>query len=136
MKKSLVQIKDFVRRTQIDGEPEGKVYREIFNVSDPYPALHHLKESEDYSLMLEALVKSTQLAAQKEYEHLQLKKVRAQADLIDRGSDLLNEAETLDEKIKAQENQRKNLSIDNTVDIYASNRNQQDYGDVLEGIIL
>lgn len=133
-KRSLTQIKEFVRRTQIDGEPEGKAAKEIFHVSEPYQLIRSLKETDDYNMMLEAVVKSMSLMAQKEFESLQLKKIRAQSDLIDRGNELMNEAETLKDKIRAQQNQRENISIQQ--DIYSSTRNQQDFGDVLEGVII
>ena len=52
---------------------------------------------------------------------------------------MMDEAESMDDKIKAQANQRANLStgvIENAIAWDGEDRNSQNLGDVLEGIVV
>lgn len=74
-----------------------------------------------------------------EIEQVKRKKIHAYSNLLDKGEELMNEAETTKDKIIAQNNQRANLSIGVVEDAIAwdsADRNQNDMGDILEGVVL
>lgn len=99
-----------------------------------------IEKSEAYRLLHTTMVNAHQLQLTKDLQDLQTKTVKAQAELLDQGSALLNQAETLDDKLKAQENQRRNLET--TVIERASSWNGPDRNhdaneaSILEGVIL
>lgn len=133
----LAKIKDFYTRTQLNGEPEPATYRELFGTYSR-KRLDTLKASKDWQILSSALDQANTLMIQKELSTLQHKKLKAYSDLLDKGAELLN-TDDPDTLFKAQENQRRNLELSVVEDASSwnsSDRNQQDYGDVLEGIIL
>ena len=74
-----------------------------------------------------------------EIEQVKRKKIQAYSNLLDKGEELMNEAETTKDKIIAQNNQRANLSVGVVEDAIAwdsADRNQNDMGEVLEGVII
>lgn len=74
-----------------------------------------------------------------EIEQLKRKKIKSYSNLLDKGEELMNEAETTKDKIIAQNNQRANLSVGVVEDAIAwdsADRNQNDMGEVLEGVII
>lgn len=74
-----------------------------------------------------------------EIEQLKRKKIKSYSNLLDKGEELMNQADTLESKVIAQKNQRANLSVGVVEDAIAwdsADRNQNDMGEVLEGIIL
>lgn len=99
-----------------------------------------IEKSEAYKLLHTTMANAHHLQLTKDLQDLQTKTVKAQAELLDQGSALLNQAETLDDKLKAQENQRRNLET--TVIERASSWNGPDRNhdaneaSILEGVIL
>lgn len=74
-----------------------------------------------------------------EIEQVKRKKIQAYSNLLDKGEELMNEADTLESKVIAQKNQRANLSVGVVEDAIAwdsADRNQNDMGEVLEGVII
>ena len=81
-----------------------------------------------------------QLALTRELQTLQTKTIKAQAELLDQGSALLNQAKTIEEKIQAQENQRRNLEnsvIDHAQSWAGPDRNKDaSEASILDGVII
>lgn len=134
--RSLVQIRDFYTRMQVDGEAATNAYKAAFGVKSASSSdIQKIVTSDEYNMIAAAVDKVVAENLQREIRRTQAKKIRMYSSLLDRGQDLIESAETHDEKIAAQENQRKNLQVD-FIDVFADNRNQQDYGDALDGIII
>ena len=81
-----------------------------------------------------------QLQLTRELQTLQTKTLKAQAELLDQGSALLNQAQTIEEKIQAQENQRRNLEnsvIDHAQSWAGPDRNKDaSEASILDGVII
>lgn len=74
-----------------------------------------------------------------EIEQAKRKQLRSYTRLLDKGEELMDEAQTTEEKIAAQANQRANLStgvVSEAVDWAGENRNQMDGSNILEGVII
>lgn len=99
-----------------------------------------IERSEAFKLLHTTMVNSHQLALAKDLQDLQTKTVRAQAELLDAGSELLQSASTTEEKIQAQENQRRNLEttvIERAASWNGPDRNHDaSEASILEGVIL
>lgn len=99
-----------------------------------------IERSEAFKLLHTTMVNSHQLALAKDLQDLQTKTVRAQAELLDAGSSLIQEASTTEEKIQAQENQRRNLEttvIERAASWNGPDRNHDaSEASILEGVIL
>lgn len=75
----------------------------------------------------------------KEIEAVKRKQIKSYSTLLDKGEELMNEAETVQDKIAAQENQRRNLStgvVSEAISWDSEDRNSNDLGDVLDGVII
>ena len=99
-----------------------------------------IERSEAFKLLHTTMVNSHQLALAKDLQDLQTKTLQKQAELLDQGSALLEQAETLDDKLKAQENQRRNLEttvIERAASWNGPDRNHDaSEASILEGVIL
>ena len=99
-----------------------------------------IERSEAFKLLHTTMVNSHQLALARDLQDLQTKTVRAQAELLDAGSELLHSANTTEEKIQAQENQRRNLEttvIERAASWNGPDRNHDaNEASILEGVIL
>ena len=99
-----------------------------------------IERSEAFKLLHTTMVNSHQLALARDLQDLQTKTVRAQAELLDAGSELLQSASTTEEKIQAQENQRRNLEttvIERAASWNGPDRNHDaNEASILEGVIL
>lgn len=99
-----------------------------------------IERSEAFKLLHTTMVNSHQLALARDLQDLQTKTVRAQAELLDAGSELLQSANTTEEKIQAQENQRRNLEttvIERAASWNGPDRNHDaNEASILEGVIL
>lgn len=73
-----------------------------------------------------------------EIEDIKKKKVRAYSHLLDKGQELIDKAESVQDSVIAQQNQRNNLStpvVEDAIGWDSADRNAVD-NDVLEGVIL
>lgn len=97
-----------------------------------------IEKSESYLALHGTMVSTHRQALTAELEQLQLKKTKAYSSLLDEGARLMGEAETIEDRIKAQENQRRNLDvnlIEQAQDWYSEDRNHTE-PDLLEGVII
>ena len=95
-----------------------------------------IEQTPEYLAIISAV---NQLQKEELRKDIERKQIKTYSDLLDKGSELIDEASSVQEKIAAQANQRANLStgvVESAIDWAGDNRNQDDLGDVLEGIIL
>lgn len=98
-----------------------------------------VENSPEYLAIVSAASQVQKLELRKDIENLKRKQIKTYSDLLDKGSELMEDANTMEEKIAAQANQRANLStgvLDSAIAWDGEDRNQNDLGDVLEGVIL
>ena len=135
-KTSLKDAKDYIALT-LSGASKKDAALKVLGHNDPQ-AIRTMESSEAYQILYNTMVNNQKIQLAKELNSLQSKTVKAQAELLDQGSALLNQAQTIEEKIQAQENQRRNLET--TVIERASSWNGPDRNkavdNTLEGVII
>lgn len=98
-----------------------------------------IEETPEYLAIVSAASQVERAELRKEMEQVKRKQLQSYSNLLDKGEALMDEAETLQDKIAAQANQRANLSsgvIDSALAWNGEDRNQADGGDILEGVIV
>lgn len=98
-----------------------------------------VEESPEYLAIISAASQIEKQELRKEIEQLKRKQVKTYSDLLDKGAELIEGATTFEDKVRAQANQRANLTtgvLDSAIAWDGDNRNQNDLGDVLEGVIV
>lgn len=98
-----------------------------------------IETSPEYLAIVSAASQVEKAELRKEVEALKRKQVKTYSNLLDKGNELMDEANTVEEKIAAQANQRANLTtgvLDSAIAWDGEDRNQNDLGDVLEGVIV
>lgn len=137
-KTSLKDAKDYIALT-LQGTSKKDAALQVLGHNDPQ-AIRTMENSDAFKLLQTTMVNNHQLQLTRELQTLQTKTLKAQAELIDQGSALLNQAQTLEEKIQAQENQRRNLGtniIDHAQSWAGPDRNHNaNEASILEGIII
>lgn len=136
MKTSLKDAKDYIA-LKLNGSSKKEAALAVLGKNDPQ-TIKAIESSESYNILYNTMVNNQKLKVAQELHDIQLKTLKAKAELIEKGSELLSTAETLDDKIKAQENQRRNLdtSILSTAEDWAAPTRNQTEDNYLEGIIL
>ena len=98
-----------------------------------------IENSQEYLAIVSAASIVEKAELKKEVEAMKRKQIKAYSNLIDKGEELMDEATTIEEKMMAQKNQRANLGsgvLDNAIAWDGEDRNQNDLGDILEGVIV
>lgn len=98
-----------------------------------------IEQTPEYLAIISAANQVQKEELRKDIEAIKRKQIKTYSDLLDKGNELMDEATSVQEKIAAQANQRANLStgvVESAIDWAGENRNQDDLGDVLEGIVL
>lgn len=98
-----------------------------------------IEQTQEYLAVVSAANQVQKEELRKDIEAIKRKQIKTYSDLLDKGSALIDEATSTQEKIAAQANQRANLTtgvIESAIDWAGEDRNQNDLGDVLEGIVL
>lgn len=98
-----------------------------------------IEQTPEYLAIVSAANQVQKEELRKDIEAIKRKQIKTYSDLLDKGAELMDEASSVQEKIAAQANQRANLStgvVESAIDWAGENRNQDDLGDVLEGVIL
>lgn len=139
-KKSLAQISNYYTLCEVEGKPLASSWKEAFGTSYNSEQNLALRASEDWQVVASAVKKANMAIIERDITELKKKKLKAYSRLIDQGSELLEKAgDDTDLLLKAQKNQRENLSLSVVEDANSwdsETRNQNDYGDILEGIIV
>lgn len=135
-KTSLKDAKDYIALT-IQGKSKKDAALTVFGKNDPQ-TIRTVENSEAYSILYNTMANNHKLALAVELQNIQKESLKAQSKLLEQGNQMMDEAATLDDKIKAQENQRRNLEtslIDRAEDWAGPDRNKA-AGDLLEGIVI
>lgn len=137
-KTKLKDAKDYIALT-LEGKSKKDAALEVLGRNDPQ-TIRTMENSEAYQILINTMANNHKVALASQLQDIQTKTLKAQADLLDQGSQMMAEAETLDDKIKAQENQRRNLEtsvVERAEDWAGVNRNK-DAGaaDILDGIVI
>lgn len=135
-KTSLKDAKDYIALT-LQGVPKKDAALKVLGHNDPQ-AIRTMENSEAYSILYNTMANNHKLALAVELQNIQKQSLKAQSKLLEQGNQMMDEAQTLDDKIKAQENQRRNLEtsiVDRAEDWAGPDRNKA-AGDLLEGVIV
>lgn len=130
----LIKAKEYYELTKA-GKTKEEASLELFGKKNPAK----VEESQEYLAVLSAASALEKAELKKEVEQIKRKQIKAYSNLIDKGEELMNEAKTLEDKMLAQNNQRKNLQtgiVESAIAWDGENRNQNDLGDILEGVIV
>ncbi len=98
-----------------------------------------VEKTPEYLAIVSAASQVEKQELKKEIEQVKRKQIKAYTNLLDKGEELMNEAKTIEDKMLAQNNQRKNLQtgvVESAIAWDGEDRNQNDLGDILEGIIV
>ena len=130
----LITAKEYYELTKA-GKTKEEASLELFGKKNPAK----VEESQEYLAVLSAASALEKAELKKEVEQIKRKQIKAYSNLIDKGEELMNEAKTIEDKMLVQNNQRKNLQtgiVESAIAWDGENRNQNDLGDVLEGVIV
>lgn len=129
----LIKAREYYDRTT-GGEDKKTVALELFGKKGS-----QIEKTPEYLAIVSAASQVEKQELKKEIEQIKRKQVRAYSTLLDKGEEIMNEAKTIEDKILAQNNQRKNLQtgvVESAIAWDGEDRNQNDLGDVLEGVII
>lgn len=137
-KTKLKDAKDYIALT-LEGKSKKDAALQVLGRNDPQ-TIRTMENSEAYQILINTMVNNHKVALASQLQDIQTATLRAQSKLLEQGNQMMDEAETLDDKIKAQENQRRNLEtsvVDKAEDWAGINRNK-DAGaaDILDGIVI
>lgn len=132
--RELIKAREF-HDLKLDGMAEKDAALQVYGTAK----LSSIQETPEFLAVKAAVVKAQQEQLAQDIAHLQSKKVKAYSLLLDKGEELMAEATSLQEKAAAQANQRANLGvgvIEAAMSWNGEDRNQEDLGDILEGVVL
>lgn len=135
-KTKLKDAKDYIALT-LQGKSKKDAALAVLGKNDPQ-TIRTMENSEAYSILYNTMANNHKLALAVELQNIQKQSLKAQSKLLEQGNQMMDEATTLDDKIKAQENQRRNLEstiVDKAEDWAGPDRNKA-AGDILDGVII
>lgn len=137
-KTKLKDAKDYIALT-LEGKSKKDAALAVLGRNDPQ-TIRTMENSEAYQILINTMANNHKVALAAELQDIQTATLKAQSKLLEQGNQMMDEAQTLDDKIKAQENQRRNLEtsvVDKAEDWAGINRNK-DAGaaDILDGIVI
>lgn len=137
-KTKLKDAKDYIALT-LEGKSKKDAALAVLGRNDPQ-TIRTMENSEAYQILINTMANNHKVALASQLQDIQTQTLKAQSKLLEQGNQMMDEAETLDDKIKAQENQRRNLEtsvVDKAEDWAGINRNK-DAGasDILDGIVI
>lgn len=137
-KTSLKDAKDYIALT-LQGTSKKDAALKVLGHNDPQ-AIRTMENSDAFKLLQTTMVNNHQLQLTKELQTLQTKTLKAQADLLDQGAQLIQDASSFEEKLQAQENQRRNIdstAVERAASWAGPDRNHDaSEASVLQGIII
>lgn len=98
-----------------------------------------IENSDEYLAIVSAASQLEKEELKRDIEVLKRKQIKTYSSLLDKGEELMNEAESFEQKVAAQANQRANLDstvTDRAIAWNGEDRNKIDTGDILEGVII
>lgn len=135
-KTKLKDAKDYIALT-LQGKSKKDAALAVLGRNDPQ-TIRTMENSEAYSILYNTMANNHKVALAVELQNIQKESLKAQSKLLQTGNDLIDQATTLDDKIKASENQRRNLEstiVDKAEDWAGPDRNKA-AGDILDGVII
>lgn len=129
----LIKAREYYDRTK-GGEDKKTVALELFGKKGS-----QIEKTPEYLAIVSAASQVEKQELRNEIEKIKRRQVKAYSNLLDKGEELMNEAESMQDKLAAQANQRANLStgvVSEAIAWDGEDRNQNDLGDVLEGVII
>lgn len=137
-KTKLKDAKDYIALT-LEGKSKKDAALEVLGRNDPQ-TIRTMENSEAYQILINTMANNHKVALASQLQDIQTQTLKAQSKLLEQGNQMMDEAQTLDDKIKAQENQRRNLEtsvVDKAEDWAGINRNKDAGGaDILDGIVI
>lgn len=130
----LIKAREYYDRIS-GGEDKKSVALELYGRK----STQAIEKSPEYLAVIAAASQLEKDKLKQEIEQVKRKQIKSYSTLLDKGEELMNEASTTEEKIAAQANQRANLTTGVLSEALAwdgEDRNKNDYGDVMEGIIV
>lgn len=130
----LIKAREYYDRTS-GGEDKESVALDLYGRK----SIEKIESSPEYLAVISAASQVEKEQLKREIEQVKRKQIKSYSTLLDKGEELMNEANTTEEKIAAQANQRANLTTGVLSEALAwdgEDRNKNDLGDVLEGIIV
>lgn len=128
----LIKAREYYDRVH-KGEDKSAVALEL------YGRKTNIEKTPEYLAILSAASQVEKENLKNEIEQVKRKQIKSYSTLLDKGEELMNEATTVEEKIVAQRNQRENLKtgvVESAIAWDGEDRNKNDLGDVLEGVIV
>lgn len=129
----LIKAREYFDRTE-GGEDKYSVALDLYGRKS-YP----VEKTPEYLAIVSAATKVQKQKLEEEIEAVKRKQIKSYSSLLDKGEELMGEAKTVEEKIRAQANQRANLTTGVVTEALAWNgedRNKNDLGEILEGVIV
>lgn len=137
---SLEDVKKYYQLVKLEKKSKEEAASQLeFRRRHTSDAVKIIENSDLYKMVSAAMDQATRTQLREEMTELKRAKVKAYKSLLDKGEEIMGEAENLEAQLKAQENQRRNLDVDvieRSRDWDGDTRNQQDHGDALEGVII
>lgn len=130
----LIKAREYYDRTQA-GEDRQSVALEIYGKKNAAT----IEKTPEFLAIVSAASQVEKEQLRQEIEQVKRKQIKSYSTLLDKGEELMNEASTTEEKIAAQANQRANLTTGVLSEALAwdgEDRNKNDLGDILEGVIV
>lgn len=128
----LIKAREYYDRVK-GGEDKTSVALEL------YGRKSNIEKTPEYLAIISAASQVERENLKNEIEQVKRKQIKSYSTLLDKGEELMNEAESVEDKIRAQANQRANLTTGVVTEALAwdgEDRNKNDLGDVLEGVIV
>lgn len=129
----LIKAREYYDRTK-GGEDKGEVSLSLYGRKN-YP----VEKTQEYLAIVSAASQVEKEKLKNEIEQVKRKQIKSYSTLLDKGEELMNKAKTVEDQIRAQANQRANLStgvVSEAIAWDGEDRNKNDLGDVLEGVIV
>ena len=130
----LIKARKYYDRTQ-GGEDKQSVALELYGKKKA----EVIEKTPEYLAIVSAASQVEKEKLKQELEQVKRKQIKSYSTLLDKGQELMDEAETVEDKIRAQANQRANLTTGVVTEALAwdgEDRNKNDLGDILEGVIV
>lgn len=130
----LIKAREYYDRV-LGGEEKHSVALELYGKR----STDVVEKTPEYLAIVSAASQVEKEELKKEIEQVKRKQIKSYSSLLDKGEELMNEASSVEDKIRAQANQRANLSqgiITEALSWNGEDRNKNDMGDILEGVIV
>lgn len=130
----LIKAREYYDRVQ-GGEDKYSVALDLYGKR----SVNVVEKTPEYLAIISAASQIEKEKLKQEIEQVKRKQIKSYSNLLDKGEELMNNAKTVEEQVIAQRNQRENLSqgvITEALSWDGEDRNKNDLGDVLEGVIV